>query len=234
MVRQLALITVLTASFQIPPPPPPAQPAAPKPAPITKLGPNLFGMGPIKIDTRKREVIVPGFVNDVTVVEFVANTKGGYKAYESALTLDTNAVTFNAALLLIGLDPTRGRPSRMQFDPTPPRGDPVELVVEWDARGDRRREPIEVLLFDQRGKGTLRPGPWVYTGSTFVDAGDGPRYLAEVDGVLIGLMHGPQAVIDNPRNDAIDGFGAFVMNPNLGLAAGSQVTLTVKALAPSG
>ena len=44
-------------------------------------------------------------MNDVEMLEFVANTINGAKAYESALTLQTDAISFNAALLLIGLDP---------------------------------------------------------------------------------------------------------------------------------
>src|SRR3989338_9272284 len=150
----------------------------------------------MRVDTAKREVTIPGSLNPVTTLEFVANTKFGYKAYESAITLETNAVSFNAAMLLIGLDPARARPSVMQFDLTPPQGDPVEINVEFQVNGTTRRVKVEELLYDQRTKKTVREGPWVYTGSTFVDTGDGSgkKFLAELDGVLIGFMHGPQAV----------------------------------------
>src|SRR5262245_2812086 len=79
------------------------------PAAVAKLGPGLFRIGEIKVDTTKREASVSGKVNAVEILEFVANTQGGLKAYESALTIDTNAVTFNAAMLMIGLDKEIGR-----------------------------------------------------------------------------------------------------------------------------
>ncbi len=207
-------------------------PPSTKPAAVERLSATMYRVGQMRVDTAKREVTTPGTLNEVTTLEFVANTKGGYKAYETAVTLETTAVSFNAAMLLIGLDPARARPAAMQFDRTPPEGDPVDIFIEWPVNGKPRRVRVEELLFDQRTRKTLREGPWVYTGSTFVDTGDGQgkKYLADMDGVLIGFMHGPQAVIDNPRNDAVDGFGAVVMNPDLGLPAGTAVTLIVKAL----
>jgi hypothetical protein len=201
------------------------------PAPVQKIGPNQYQIGPaIRVDTAKREVSVSGRFNEgVDVVEFVANTMNGAKAYESALTLHTDAISFNAALLLIGLDPARSKPSKRQFDTDPPSGDPVDIIVEA-MLPVRKQFRIDELLFDNRTKATIPPGPWVYTGSTMINTGFGPRYLAELDGVLIGLMHGPQAIIDNPRNDAVQGYGSIVLNPKLGIQPGSAATLTVKAL----
>lgn len=210
-----------------------AQAPPEKPAPIEKLGPTSYRIGKLRVDTAKREVSAPGTVNPVTVLEFVANTPQGVKAYESAFTLETGAISFNAALLLIGLDPARAKPPTMQFDPAAPVGDPVDIEVEWTANGKTRRVKIHELLFDQRSKKTLTAGPWVYTGSTFVDYGSetgGKRYLAESDGVLIGLMHGPQPIIENPRNDALGGYGEIVLNPEMGLTENTPITLTVRAL----
>jgi hypothetical protein len=70
----------------------------------------------------------------------------------------------------------------------------------------------------------------VYTGSQFVETPDYRLYLAEVDGVLIGFMHGPQSIIDNPRSDAIGRFGFYILNPTLGLKPESPVMLTVKVI----
>jgi hypothetical protein len=101
------------------------QPPAPAPAPAERLGPNLYRLGRIRVDTAKREISLPGTINDAMILEFVANTVGGFKAYESALTLETNAITFNTALVLIGLDKSRARLPDRHFDPIPPAGDPV-------------------------------------------------------------------------------------------------------------
>jgi hypothetical protein len=202
----------------------------PKPMAIEKTGDSTYRIGEMQLDTKKKELTVPGTVNDVTVLEFVANTLGGFKAYETALTLNTNAVSFNAALLVLGLDPAHGKPAAMQFDKEAPQGDPVDISVSWNDGRRARKEPIEELIYDSRSKTTLKKGPWVYTGSTIFKGENGPMYMAETDGVLIGFMHGPQAVIDNPRDDARDGFGMIVLNPTLGLKAGMPITLTVKVL----
>jgi hypothetical protein len=195
-------------------------------APIRRLGDGLLELGPIRIDATNREIRVPGKVNDVTILEFVANTLGGFKAYESALTLNTDAVTFNTALLLIGLDKKQARVPLRHFDPEPPKGDPVEIWVEWERGAEHRRMRIEQLLFDKRTKQTLSEGPWVYTGSTFL----ADRYLAELDGVLIGFVHSPSPIIENPRDGAVNAYGHVILNPNIGLPPGTAVTLVVKAL----
>jgi hypothetical protein len=209
-----AIVTVATS-----------QAAAQSPA-VRKVGDGIFEIGQLRVDTVKRELSAPGVINDVMTIEFLANTKGGLKAYECALTIESDAITFNAALMLLGLDPARGRPSKFQFDPETPGGDPVEIHLEFKGR----RVRAEQLLLDQRSKKTLPIGPWVYTGSTFYDAGHGKVFLAEQDGVLIGLMHGPAAIIENPRNDAVNGYGYFVINPALGIPPGSKVSVIVTAL----
>ncbi len=162
----------------------PQQPPPP-PSPVEKLSASTYRVGKMRVDTAKREVVVPGTVNPAETLEFLASTSQGLKAYESALSLDANAISFNAAMLLIGLDPSRARPSMMQFDATPPQGDPVEIEVEWQSGGRTQRVKAEELVYDQRSKKPLRSSPWVYTGSTFVEDGVGRRYRAELYGVLI-------------------------------------------------
>lgn len=211
---------------------PPRSQARPNPA-VEKIGEGRYRIGPLQVNTTNREVVVPGRLNEVTTVEFVANARGGAKAYESAITMNADAVSFNAALLLIGLDPARSKPSRMQFDLVPPEGDPVELLIELPEHGKSRRVVVEEILFDQGTQKTIPAGPWVYAGSTFLSSPDGPRFLAELDGVLIGLMHGPSAIIDNPRNDLINRFGRIILNPALA-KAGMEVSVIIRALPLAG
>jgi hypothetical protein len=203
----------------------PADPAQPTETPVVrKTGDSTFEIGRLRVDTAGREATVPASLNEVQVLEFIANARGGSKAYESALTLDVDAITFNTALLLIGLDPARGRPPETVFDPTPVEGDPVDLSVAWGTR----RVPIDDLLYDQRTKRTVPRGAWVYTGSTFIDAGAGKQYAAELDGVLIGFMHSPSSIIE--RVEAILGYGEIIVNPRLGLRPNTPATLTIRAL----
>ena len=100
----------------------------PPKSPVVKVRDGVYRVGNIEVDTVKKEMTVGGKINDnVTVLEFVANTIGGQKAYESAVTIDTNGVTFNTALLLLGVDPARSRVPKQHFDPIAPKGDPLEI-----------------------------------------------------------------------------------------------------------
>lgn len=211
----------------VPSPTPPEPPRQPPPPVVERLGEHRLRIGAIDVDLKKRELVVPGKVNDAQMLEFVANTVGGYKAYESALTLETTAAGFNLALIFLGVDKTRSVLPRRHFDPDPPKGDPLEIWVEWERDGQPRRARAEDLLWDKRKNATLPRGPWVYTGSVFLRDG---RYLAEAHGVLIGFVHTPAPIIENPLPDGVGGFGAFVVNPALDLTPGTPIRLTVRAL----
>ncbi len=231
----VTVVTALaTARAQQPQPPfnnPESIPTTP--AAVAKLGPGLFRIGEIKVDTTKREASVPGKVNAVQTLEFVANTRGGMKAYESALTIDTTAVTFNAAMLMIGLDKEHARVPTQHFDPVAPQGDRVALWIDWTRRDEHVRTPVEQLLFDSESHQTVPASDWVYTGSVFLQEGLTPRstrYLADIDGVLIGFVHSPAPIIENVTGAGVHRYGLIVMNPNLGLGAETPVVLTVKAL----
>lgn len=198
-------------------------------APVQRLGPDLLRVGNIQVDTAKKEVSVRGIVNEVPGLEFLANTKGGLKAYESALELDTNAVNFNLALILIGLDPSRAVVPRFQFDPILPQGDPVAVWVEWNDGAERRRIPAAQLIYNRETKQTVPDGPWVYTGSVFYGE-NGTSYMAESDGTLIGFMHTPSSIIDSPT-PILGPWGTATINPTLNLKPGTEVLLIVEALA---
>jgi hypothetical protein len=207
-----------------------AAPQAPAPPPVVeKLGPTLMRVGGIRVDLAKREISMPATINDVLVLEFVANVAKGLKAYESAMTIQTDAITFNTALLLIGLDKANARVPTQHFDPIAPAGDPVEMWIEWKNGATARRVGVEELLFDRQLGKTVPPSTWVYTGSAFLPDG---RYWADADGILIGFVHSPAPIIENIAGVGVNRYGAVVLNPNIGLSAGLEVMLTVKAVGP--
>ena len=208
---------------------PPAQPPQPPrtPPPVERLGDNLLRIGNVHIDTKQRQISVAGTVNDVQTLEFIATAEGGFKAYESALSLDTDGITFNLALLLIGLDRKNAYVPRMHFDPTPPRGDPVEIWIEWDVDGKRTRVRAEELVYNEVTKQTLAPDSWVYTGSTFVAKHN--AYVADLEGTLVGFVHTPAPVIEHSGTLA-GAYGANRLNPNLKLKPATRVTMTIRAL----
>lgn len=205
----------------------------PKPLPtgpsrMEKLQDGRIRIGPVLVDREHREVSVSGVVNDVPVLEFLMNTKDGYKSYESAIEAECTAVDFGVGLILIGLDKARttARP-RFHFDPVPPAGDPVEIWVSWTTPDGPRRVRAEDLLWDTMRKAALGPTHWVYTGSAFVDGQRG--LLADRDGVLVGFVHTPAPLIERVETVPAP-YGAIGINPDFGLKPGTAVTVTVRAL----
>jgi hypothetical protein len=231
LVLGLGLLSATGALAQnVPPPPGSLQGQSAAPPAIERLGDKLYKIGSIRVDTAKKEISVPGKVNaDVMVLEFIANTRSGMRAYESAVTLDSDAVTFNTALVLIGLDPThaRGIPTA-HFDPATPEGDAVDIWLDCPGK-ECQRFPAERLMYDRETKETLSGGAWVYTGSSFYPNG---VYRAEEGGVTIGFVHDPASIIEYTGQGALRRFGWIVPNPTLGVPPNTPIVLTVTALPP--
>lgn len=204
-----------------------SSPVPTKPASVEKLPDGRLRVGGVTVNLKTRELSVPGVINAVPVLEFLVNTKGGYKAYESAIEAEANAIDFNLGLILIGLDREHAtnRP-RFHFDPLPPGGDRVELWVAWNTPSGEKRVRAEELVWDETSKTTMPPGTWVYTGSRFVERST--AFLADVDGVLVGFVHTPAPLIE--RTEPVLAYGSVMVNPNLGLAPGSPVTFIVRAV----
>jgi len=193
---------------------------------MEKLSDTVFRLGAMRVDTAKREATVPGKVNATEVLEFIANTKNGFRAYESAFELETNGITFNLAMILIGLDKANSVGPRFHFDPNTPAGDAVEVWVEWKAGSETTRIRADDMLWDKQKKEKFPRSQWVYTGSVLLDDG---RYMADQDAVLIGFVHDPSSVIEWIGSNGIGRFGFIQIDPKLGLLPGSPITVIVKA-----
>jgi hypothetical protein len=207
--------------------PPPESRTPPKSAPVKRLGPNLVSIGNIVVDTAKKEVTVPGRMLRDQTLEFLATTKMGMKSYESAMEMDTNATSFNLALIMIGLQKSNAVVPRQHFDTIQAAGDPVDLWVEWGKDDNVRRVRAGELLYDLKTKAVPELGAWVYTGSTVLENG---QYLAELDGVLVGFVHDPASIIENSTGSGINAYGTIRLNPNLKIEPDTPIKLTIKAL----
>lgn len=195
--------------------------------PIVKdLGDGRLQVGNIIIDGNKKEVIVPGRINMIDgPIEFIACTKGGFKAYESVLEMETDAITFNLSMILLGLDPKKGKAAAYHFDPNQPQGDTVEISIQWDTEDDKKTIMAQEIIHDMSTGKTFPADHWVYTGSVFLEDG---RYLAELDGVLIGFVHDPASVIESHFSEKFPAYGTYVVNKNHLLKVGMKVQMFIK------
>ena len=117
---------------------------------VEELGNQRYRIGSIKVDKARGSFTVPGAIlRDKPPLEFLAVMKAGSKAYERLVELDSSAIEFNLACILIGLDPEKGKAPRFHFDREPVEGDAVQIWVRWERDGKTERVdaavPFEAL-----------------------------------------------------------------------------------------
>jgi hypothetical protein len=212
--------------------PAPAAPSAPgKPAAapakpdVLDLGGGRYRVGSIEVDKNAHSFTVPGRLGLVEgPLEYIACVRQGLKAYETLFELDCNAFEFNVACILIGLDPKNSTVPKRHFDPEPVKGDTVSVNIEWNDAGKVKRYAAEKLV--KGGEAALAKGGWVYTGSTILEDG---RYLAQVEGPVIGFVHDPAPIIEHSIGAQGSGYGVLVPNAEILPAKGTPMRLQVTA-----
>ncbi len=193
---------------------------------VKNLGNGKLQVGNIIIDEIKNEAIVPGRINmKEGIIEFIACTKGGMKAYESALEMDTDAKSFNLSMILLGLDPKKGKTSAYHFDPNPPEGDGVEIYIQWDTDKGKKTIMAQEVIHDMKTGKTFPTSHWVYTGSIFMENG---IYLADEAGVLIGFVHDPASIIESPLSNGAGSFGSLVVNSSILPEVSTKIQMIIK------
>ena len=221
---------VLPPSTFIPPTNGPDDGVLKKKPVVEDLGDGSYRIGRIIVDKKKGRFTLPGVVlpyDEGKPLEFIAVTKGGLKAYESLLELEANAFEFNLACILIGLDETKAKGASFHFDPEPIQGDPVSIRVSWEQDGERKEvDPIQWLKSETKPP---VPTKWNYTGSQFVE---GNRYLAQMDGTLIGLVHDPASIIEHHTGIGLGNWGQLSIDLDKTPSSGAKIDLTVQRLNP--
>ena len=205
-----------------------AQQVGDKPAGAPEEAPAKAKLGAITVERAAGRFAVPGVIVRLDPpLEFLAVTKGGVKAYESLIELETDAKTFNLACILLGFDAKKAKGAERHFDPSPAQGDPVRLWLGWGSGGERRRVPAGECL-KVAGRDRV-PEEWVYTGSTFTPDG---HYLAEIGGTVVGFVHDPGSIIQHKGGLGLGNYGAVAGAPDRCPPVGTAVELTVERVSP--
>lgn len=195
-------------------------------ASLEDLGDGRYRIGAITVDKTKGKFSVPGSVLELqrpdSPIEFIAVSKGGFKRYEAIFEMDTSAVDFNLACILISLDASHAVRPEQHFDPHPLKGDAVEIFVSWEEKGKTRRVPVTNVL---RVAGSAHAtDDWIYTGSFF---GPDGQYLAEAVGTLVGFVHDPESIIQHRSGLGLGNYGTVTYNPDVLPRPGTPVLLDI-------
>lgn len=200
---------------------------APRLAPLVEdLGDGLYRIGQITVDKPGRSFSLPGKIINLGMadmpLEFLAVAKDGPMGYESILELEADAIEFNLACILIGLDDSHAVAPRGRFDPTPVDGDPIELRLTLATMTGERQLPVSAIL--KLPDEAPVTDEWVYTGSYFFSDG---QYAAQQIGLLIGFVHDPESIIQHRTGLGLEGYGAVTFRASQDILPGMPVTLTV-------
>lgn len=201
-ILALGLIAIPAAASDEPaaaaPPPAASEPVIyrvgeepqPEPSPVRWEGSTAI-LGSVKLDSAARTVIATGWVNQIAgPIEVLACGPQG-KVHESVFVLTLNPLDLQAALLLAGL---KGGAPMHALGEGPPRGTPVDLLVEWTAAGETRRARAEEFVWNIEENAVLPETPWIFTGSVVKDG----EFKALVEESLVVTYWDPYAIINLP------------------------------------
>lgn len=220
----LAASLLFASSASLSQEPPSPHPAREMPE-ISKTAPDIYKLGTVEVDARKRLLTVPAKVNMQSgLVELLASTTTG-KLHESVLVVDVDPLYLQLGLLLLGLEPG-GNPSSLAEDPQRP-GDMMDIWVEWKLKEQPKvKKRAEELILDLRNDAPMQRTPWVFLGSRVYKG----RFLARELGSLITTYHDSTAIVENPlpssRDDTL-----YEANPDTVPPVGTPVTLIISPVA---
>jgi hypothetical protein len=198
--------------------------------PLQQISADVFQLGTVRLDKRRKTVQFPAFLNmnDGVIEYLLVNAKG--KAYESLLRTDTEPYYIHLAMLLTG---ARGAPqtpallnapfvpfhinraaSATNLPPLPAiLGDPITIELAWRTNAQPKNVRAEDCLFNLSTKTNATRGPWTYNGSRVVHG----VFMAEQGESIVALIDDIDAMVNNPRpgsdNDQIWQINSNVVPP---------------------
>ncbi|MFW6189988.1 MAG: YdjY domain-containing protein [Planctomycetota bacterium] len=200
---------------------------------VKRIGPNLYRVGAVTLESKKRALRCPGRVNmsEGGPIELLACTPRG-KTHESVFALNAAPKDLQVALLLLGLmegrNPAVDYPEGSRALEQEP-GDEVLIFVEWRPETERgedepkRRLRAERFLYNVREEAEAQPARWVFLGSRMVRG----RFGAELEGSLITTFHDPLAVLELSLPTANDDI-FYEVNDELCPPVGTEVELIIE------
>lgn len=191
---------------------------------VQKIGPGLYSLGGIQIDKTARSITLPVKINmNKGLLEYLLVRDGG-KTHESLFRTAVDPTQLQVAMLLLGAEGTN-QPLSQQGDPDVPKGEPVELTVNYFHDGKIVPVRPEGWVARKDGDTPSASGPlqWVFTGSTVYNG----RFMAQASGSIIAIYHDPVALFDNAspggESDRI-----WFVNEAAVPPVGTPLTLTIR------
>jgi hypothetical protein len=193
---------------------------------VEDFGDGRLRIGAILIDQPSQRFSVNGEITprgaaDGQLTALVV-ARDAVRVGDGAVVVETDAVTFRVACILIGLEATvAGDPSGPAASPGGD-GEAVSIAVSWQVKGRTVTKLASSLLHAPNGG--FAADEWVYRGGNPMPANG---ETAAGAGTLIALAADAHGLIHHRDAVALGGEGAIVYAGTAAPAAGTPVTVTV-------
>ena len=190
-----------------------------------KIGENLYQLGTVVLNTRTKEITIPGEINiatDDTVIEFFACGTLG-KSHESILILDAEPIHLFIALGLLDLEP--GRNLTVQGDPHEPKGSRVQIWVEWNRGNDVATHNARELVWNAITGQPMQKTDWIFTGGRLVNN----QLTSQLYHNLIAVYRDPDSLINNPLPSGTDD-STYRVNTDVIPPKGTKVKVKIRPI----
>jgi hypothetical protein len=188
---------------------------------IKRIADGVYKLGKLILDTNRNRIEIPGRVNLIAgVIEYLGCGQFG-KLHESVFVLDAEPVHLYLALLRLGLKP--GDAVRMRGDPRRPKGDELEITVEWEEKGVKRSMRAERFVLDVTTGKPMEETSWVFTGSRVI----GGVLRAQATKSIVATYRDPDALINNPLPGGADDT-VYKVNSTLIPPKGTPIKMIIK------
>ena len=193
-------------------------------APV-QISENVYKLGNVTLDTRKREVTIPGEINIVgadIIIEFLACGKLG-KTHESILIVDAEPIHIFTVLAALELEP--GMNLSVEGDPREPKGSLVEIWIEWN-QGDKviSRRARE-LLWNVFKEQPMQETPWVFTGGRLKNN----QLTVQLFHNIVAVYRDPDSIFNHPLPTGTDD-RTYRVNTDVVPAKGTKIKLVIRPL----
>ena len=165
-----------------------------------QISENIFQLGNVVFDIRKREVTVPGEINIVGAdanIEFFACGKLG-KTHESILIVDAEPIYMLTALGALDFKP--GMDLSDEGDPRTPKGAPVDIWVEWNQGDETVSRRARELVWNAFTGQPMEETPWVFTGGRLKNN----QFTAQLFHNIIAVYRDPDSLFNHPLPTGTD------------------------------
>ena len=192
--------------------------ATPTTGAFRQISSDVYSLGLVQLDKRKRTITFPGSVNMTNgPVEYALVHVSG-KVHESVLKTEADPMHIHVAALLLGwTNSMAGQELKSNPDLTGPR---LEIFVHWKSDGMERTVRLEEFITNTLTRARMIRGEWVYSGSRVVEG----AFLAHRDGQIVAIIADQDALVNNPRPGRNDD---EIWRPNSELAPPLSTPITV-------